>query len=423
MPRGLAPLELSDEVQGHPHAALVARVGSSQCFHSSTRLREFFFYVADCALRDAPEEATEQHIGIHVFQRSPGYNSGEDSIVRTQARALRQKLNDYFSHEGEHEEIVIDVPKGHYLPVFRTRRSSTEDLPQSPPVAATEPFLAELPRPAMIFPAESAKLHNRKTRNLLYLLAVSLLLALAAIWLVRVHRPSPFDRFWGPFLATNDSLVIYSNAVFTGDSTNGLKYAVPEIVPHDPLSDHYVVTYTGIGELISVYDLTRLFDQHHASFKLKRSVLVTWDEAQMNNLIFIGSTAENPSLRTLPSNADFTMTAGNGVAGFINHHPKPGEAALYSRPEHPFTKDFAVVALLPGLQKGRKMLVFSGLTTLGTQAAVEFASRPDTLDQLVAAVSDLPGEGSEVHPFEALLETTIGGGVPMQTRLVSVHRH
>jgi hypothetical protein len=39
-----------------------------------------------------------------------------------------------------------------------------------------------------------------------------------------------------------------------------------------------VDNYTGIGELSSVHELTRMFDYQHAEFLLKRSPLVTWDE-------------------------------------------------------------------------------------------------------------------------------------------------
>ena len=81
--------EISEEARKHPHWAHVARVCGSQCFHSSHRTREFLLYVADCALRDCRDEATEQHIGIHVFGRTPGYNSGEASSLRTHARLLR----------------------------------------------------------------------------------------------------------------------------------------------------------------------------------------------------------------------------------------------------------------------------------------------------------------------------------------------
>ena len=179
--------------------------------------------------------------------------------------------------------------------------------------------------------------------------------------------------------------MIYSNALFLGDSKTGLRYPPADMKPDQLDPEHTVANYTGIGEVASVYQLTRLFDSHDASFILKRSLLVTWDEAKLTNLIFIGSAAENPSLRVLHSTTDFTMMTGADYAGVVNHHPKPGEPALYSRPEHPLTKDYAIVALIPGVEPGKKMLILSGLTTLGTQAAVEFACRPESVAELFKA--------------------------------------
>src|SRR6202167_3456427 len=108
---------------------LVERVLSSNQFKASLRLREFLRYIADCAIKEAPESATEQQIGVHVFNRPPGYNSSEDSIVRTHARLLRQKLAEYFSTEGASEPLIIEVPKGHYLPLFRPRHADPPAVP------------------------------------------------------------------------------------------------------------------------------------------------------------------------------------------------------------------------------------------------------------------------------------------------------
>lgn len=407
------PVEASLEAQQHPYWMLVARVCNSQCFHSSARLREFLIYVADCALRNCAEEATEQHIGIHVFQRPPGYNSSEDSIVRTHARLLRQKLAEYFSTEGADEDILIEIPKGHYLPTFRARNLQTTHLPNGLPATAVAT--------PIVFPQPLIGRTARFARHW-WLLLLACIFAAAVIGGFLRYRTvtNPVDRFWAHFLTDNDALVIYSNAVFLGDSKNGLKYAPSSDSHGGALPDNYVDTYTGIGELASVYELTQLFDRHHSHFVLKRSMLVTWDEAQLNNLIFIGSAAENPSLRVLPSTRDFSMIAADGYAGIVNHHPKPGEPALYQRPEHPMTKDYAILALMPGLQPGKKILIFSGLTTLGTQAAVEFTCHRDTAEQLIAATT---GRNGEIRPFEAVLETTIGGGVPLETRLIAIHPH
>jgi hypothetical protein len=408
-------LDLGSDALQHPHWALVERIAASQHLQSSARLKDFLLYVASCALKGATEEVSEHFIGIKVFQRSPGYNSAEDSIVRTHARLLRQKLADYFQNEGIWEETVVEIPKGHYLPVFRPRIQAAA----SQPAATTAGVDADPAKP------------KQALRRARLLLATAVLVSIAGVggwsawkWVSgRAHRgafSSIVERFWGPFFGENSSLVIYSNALFVGDSTNGLRYAPYPTDANPAVTGNYVDTYTGIGELNGVYELTRLFDGHHASFTLKRSLLVTWDEAKQRNLIFIGSVAENPALRVMPNMMDFTLTAGDGFSGIVNRNPRAGELRLYSRPEHPLTKDYAVVALLPGLEPGRRTLVFSGLMTFGTQAAVEFACRPEGLEQLVHAAADPRGS---VHPFEAVIETTLGGDVPLESKLVAIHVH
>jgi hypothetical protein len=413
--------ELTDSfhTSNDPRSRLIERVISSSHFRSSLRLREFLLYIGECALKEAPEAATEQQIGVHVFQRPPGYNSSEDSIVRTHARLLRQKLAEFFATEGAAEPTIIEVPKGHYLPTFRLR--------QSEPAPAPFP----LPPEATPVPATEAGAGSRirswnywKSTPLGIALGVLLVFVLgsSAVLIARarpnlVAEKTAIDVFWAPFLSGDPPVLIYSNARFVGDSKTGLRYAPAGGSSNaQPVVDHY----TGIGELAAVYELTRLFDAHRATFVLKRSLLVTWDEAKQRNLIFIGSPAENPSLNALPSLTDFTMMANPDYAGFVNNHPRPGEPALYSRPEHPLTMDYAVIALSPGVQSGKRTLMFSGLTTLGTQAAVEYASRKDSVAELLKVVSSPSGE---IRPFEALLAVTLEGGVPLQSKLVSIRVH
>ncbi len=100
---------------------LIRRVASSSSFEKSPRLRAFFLHVCRCALENKPEEATEQQIGIHVYDRSPGYNQNEDNVVRTAARLLRMKLEHHFANEGQEEPVIITIPKGRYLPAFGAR--------------------------------------------------------------------------------------------------------------------------------------------------------------------------------------------------------------------------------------------------------------------------------------------------------------
>jgi hypothetical protein len=114
------------------------------------------------------------------------------------------------------------------------------------------------------------------------------------------------------------------------------------------------------------------------------------------------------------------MMATPDSAGIVNHHPLPGEPLVYARPERPLTTDYAILALQPGVQPGRLMLVFSGLTTFGTQAAVDFVCDPDSVAALLKKIT---GPKGEIRPFEAVLQTTVGGGVPFATRLVTIRIH
>lgn len=414
------------EFDGDIRWELVQRVVESPHLIGSARLRDFLLHVTACAIRETPEDATEQQIGIQVFQRSPGFNSSEDSIVRSQARLLRLKLAAYFNAEGASEPLIIEIPKGHYFPVFvpshrveLVRESPDRNSPDEDVEEANDVPLSELAGPDN--PDKLDKTERQRGWLPLTGVGLALLLCLSLVAIYRWQRQiavaKPLKQLWAPFLLGDPPLVIYSNALFVGDAKNGMRYAAND--GSDGRSAELVDHYTGIGELISIHELTRMFDSQHAEFLLKRSPLVTWDEARSRNLIFIGSAAENGSLKVLPSTQDFTLTATADAAGIINHHPRPGEPQVYLRPEHPLTKDYAIVALLPGVQPDHKMFVFSGLTTLGTQAAVEYALEPDTAAELIRQVSF----EKKVHNFEALLEVNISGGVPLQPRLLSIRIH
>lgn len=454
----LAQLAEGEEFKGDTRWDLVQRVVASKPFRNSARLRDFLLYVSSCALRDQPEEATEQHIGIHVFGRRPGFNSTEDSIVRSQARLLRIKLAAYFSSpEGAGETVMIQIPKGHYLPVFITNPSDghedaalllerevsavplhggddsvASDASNALHVQTEAPLDSTVPQTQAYAPvydlaqrASISSVADRKRSRLFWPFIVTAFVAIGAMSFLLgkgIASPAAPDntvaRLWRPFLTGGAPLVIYSNASFVGDSRTGMRYAQPDenasAIP-GPIID----TYTGIGEVSAVHQITRLFDSHGADFILKRSRLVTWDEAKLHNLIFIGSIAENASLQVLAHAEEFTLVAEPGQAGFINRHPKPGEPSRYMRPEQPRNRDYAVVALRPGVDPSLRTFVFSGLSTLGTQAAVEFVTSPKNAEQLLS----IAYRDGQIRPFEALLEVDISGGVPIQSRLVTIRLH
>jgi len=95
------------------------RVLSSAEFARSERLSRFLRLVVERHLDGKGEEIKESLIGVEVFGRRPDYDPKRDSIVRTEASRLRARLIEYYAGGGKADPVIIELPKGGYMPVFR----------------------------------------------------------------------------------------------------------------------------------------------------------------------------------------------------------------------------------------------------------------------------------------------------------------
>ena len=91
---------------------------------------------------------------------------------------------------------------------------------------------------------------------------------------------------------------------------------------------------------------------------------------------------------------------------------------LASPANQPTVEDYAVVSLLPGLDPAHWILILAGNSTFGTQAAVEYVCREDSVKELLRRLN--ASKTSDLKPFEALLHIRIVHGVPVATDLVAV---
>lgn len=99
----------------------VQRIRSSRAMSGCQRLVQLLTYVVESTLDGDSMHLKETTIGVGVFGRSPDYDPKVDTIVRSQVWRLRAKLKKYYHSEGALDSIVIDIPIGHYVPVFQTR--------------------------------------------------------------------------------------------------------------------------------------------------------------------------------------------------------------------------------------------------------------------------------------------------------------
>ena len=95
------------------------KVLASPGFSRNERLSRFLRFVVEQHLAGRDEELKESVIAVEVLGRSPDHNPKQDSIVRTEAARLRARLSEYYLREGKDDPLMIELPKGGYVPELR----------------------------------------------------------------------------------------------------------------------------------------------------------------------------------------------------------------------------------------------------------------------------------------------------------------
>jgi hypothetical protein len=126
-----------------PRWQLARRIAASKSFEKSSFLVSFLLYICDQELCGRGHELNEHEIGVKALGRPATYNPGDDNIVRNYARLLRKRLDEYFQTEGKDEILRVDVPRGHYVPVF-SPIESVKDVPPPSLLRANPPSGAAL---------------------------------------------------------------------------------------------------------------------------------------------------------------------------------------------------------------------------------------------------------------------------------------
>jgi serine/threonine-protein kinase len=99
------------------------RILSSKAFRQADRLKRFLSFVVTETISGRGDRLKEFVVGVEVFGKDTSFDPRNDPIVRVQARRLRAQLARYYREEGQEEELVIEMPKGGYAPVFRPLKS------------------------------------------------------------------------------------------------------------------------------------------------------------------------------------------------------------------------------------------------------------------------------------------------------------
>ncbi len=421
---------------------LVRRVAASTPFQKATRLRDFLLYVSERTLKQDLDNIRESNIGLAVFGRAADYNPSEDNIVRVEARHLRKRLADYFANEGKDEPFVITIPKGSYVPIFVSRDTlgGEAEIP-APADAALEPETPPAGTPAVGKPGPAK---FSLALLLRYGLVAALLIAVGlSVWLSlqnrqlqsqlaarRPIRPSFFP--WTAVLNDRQTKIVLADSCWallqdvTGRRfklneyvTRGYVNTIRQNAKDDAMRSVLDVIvgrqYTSLADVMFVSRIMQLTAGSQRDFVLTYARNLNIRDFKSDNVVLVGSPGANPWVELFEPKMNFLYSFDTTIQRpvFRNRSPQPGEAPVYmtSGADGRTNDSYAVVALLPNLNRTGNVLIIEGTNMEGTEAGVEYLTGPDVAKEMPAALAaKIAKPGSHPPYFEILLKLrTVGG--------------
>jgi hypothetical protein len=421
----------------------------SATFERAPRLQRFLRYIAELTLSGEGDRIHEQLIAQEVFDRDASYSPTEDSIVRRQAHALRAKLERFYVAEGPQHTVLIELPIGHYVPVFRHR--TEVEAPANADAAALPPapLAATSPR------------RPRSWRIARQAAVVVVALALgAAVGVVLQKRRSGVSRaettqavrdVWGAWLGSGRGVVI----CFTNRMTASLRH---ELDADRRLRDGWYLpepsqggtlfrqafglsndgrlnvlpeqVMVKLGDAQAATRIGAFFGEHKVPLRTLEARHLSWDMLRRESIVLLGQSdmrhnGINRWVALLLEKYPFQLAAPtkDEERRIVNTAPLPGEPKVFLRAEadQPGRVDemVALISMLPGVDPHRELLLVSGIDAPANDMAAEFITNPENLAELAARLRQ-SGAGPTRRHFQAVLRAEVRENVPTRAVIVAL---
>ncbi|MEW6126041.1 MAG: hypothetical protein AB1757_03175 [Acidobacteriota bacterium] len=441
----------------------VERILQSQALQSSESLKSFLKFIVDKAIDEKEDELKEYTIATEVFGRGKQYNPRTDSVVRVQAGRLRAKLLEYYATEGKFDNLIIELPKGHYKPVFSyvpapepANLSASSSLTLAPSVV--HHLEASDPAHADSIQSEIATSKNQKRWLMIAAVLIVALLATVAILAFsnlelqkRAEQTAATipaevqEGIWSPFLKTDSpTLLVLSNPpVYRFLNAMDPPYLAERAVPltaeqnktlTEMLGETFITKnnptpkliicpdeFTGVGEAIGLYHVTDLFRKAGRGLSLKQSRTVSSEDLKNHNVIMLGSVWVNEWTVKLPIKEDFVYT---NRATIENHNQQPGEEGEY-KPQFDnygrLIEDYALITVKPNISEKDTVMVLAGIHSEGTQAAAEYVAGENYLSALNQRLRTLDTGNEPPRYYQILLKVAVDNGIPTTITPIAIH--
>ncbi len=400
------------------------RILASRYFRSAGRSRQFLQYVVRQKLAGHVEQLKERTIGTEVFQRLPGYATGEDPVVRVQAGEVRRRLEQYYQTESGNFPVSIKLPVGSYSPIFQWSSGTATAVPT--------PHLS-LESPSPLHPAT-----RRSMRWLTVAVCIAVVAGVGAVILQRtMHKNTTIEGFWNPVFATQQPVLIclakpvvyrpslelyrrYARSHPGTFQTEVERYDQP--LPLDPdeklvwgditTNPEYGVA---VGDAYAALSLSGLLGKIGKPKQVRFGSNYSFEDLRNSPAVVVGAFNNRWTMK-LTENLHFAFVEKNGQFTIQEHVPG-GRVWRQFAVSAGEPSDFAIVGRLLDSKTGQFTVVVAGIDGTGTRAAADFVSNPESMEK---GLHDAP-VGWQKRNLEVVLQTAITDSTAGPPRVVAAY--
>lgn len=434
MARVLAFAPHKQEVRDH-----LAEILHSPIFKASPRSQHLLSYVVEKALDGEFDLLKERLIGTVLFGRSPGYDTGEDAIVRVSASDLRKRLLQFYGSGHAQSPLRIDLPPGSYIPSFCT----VESTPLEPLPAA--PIAEPLPKdPATVSFASAPQQKRTKTRHVVAAAVLVMAVVAFGLWMLRPSAGSQslpwsalFSRTGGQtqiilsdtnisalqfLLGVRIPLSDYANRKYMPELDHPLSVEMQRVCKGLTGIDYTAATAT--VDAMMVLRAAQIAGPYASRIKTRptRSMQLRDFEGD-DNYILLGSLSSNPWGALFAGHLDFAFDYDKTYGGeFLrNNHPRPGELPRYvpTALGGATGRTFGIIAFIRNPNHNGHVLLVAGTTAEATEAGVKLVTDRAAFSSVLQR-NGIDASGPPRH-FELLLSVDEMAGAPAESQIVAFH--
>jgi len=431
------PSPVEEEGSVPPPASVVEalkHILESESFRTSTRGKQFLDFVVRSRLEHHEVPLKERVIGAALFNRPLDYATGDDSVVRAQAREVRRRLEKYYMDHPHESPVRIDLPVGTYTPEFIfDQKRKDENVP------AAGQALAIRSSAGSVSVAEIAVVprHGRFRILVPGFLVALICTTVSFFFLYRNHAKPPtsaISQFWAPAFATSKPLLIclpkpilyrpsaqlYKRTAQSPDEFNREVYRMthrPHLRPEDSLhwSDMVEFYDYGVskGDVQAAVRLSSLFGRQGKDSEVRIGDGFSSEDLRNSPAVVIGAFS-NP--RTMEMMSDLHFAFVDDDKGIRIQERGPSGRSWYTK-HGSVGEDYGLVTRLVDSSTGQFVVLVAGVEASGSDAAADLIVRPDALEKLLR---DAPKDWQQKN-VQILVSTTVRDSVAGPPNVIGVY--